>query len=81
MRITGRGTSSEEIRNALTGAASIGGQMQPVVIDGSPAFARFAASIGGIFSDGLAFDAQVLRGFIGHPGPLSGASSSAPAAS
>ena len=72
LRITGSGISSQEIRNALSGAAAVSGFLQPVVVDGSPAFASFAASVGGIFSDSLAFDAQVLKSFIGRQNPLSG---------
>ncbi|HEY6980512.1 AsmA family protein [Reyranella sp.] len=72
LRITGSGISSQEIRNALSGAATVSGFLHPVVVDGSPAFASFAASVGGIFSDGLAFDAQVLKSFIGRQNPLSG---------
>ena len=56
----------------MSGAATVNGFLHPIVIDGSPAFAQFAASIGGIFSDGLAFDAQVLKSFIDRQNPLSG---------
>jgi len=72
LHVTGAGISSQEIRNALSGAATVNGFLHPIVIDGSPAFAQFAASIGGIFSDGLAFDAQVLKSFIDRQNPLSG---------
>ena len=72
LRITGAGISSQEIRNALSGAAMVNGFLHPIVIDGSPAFAQFAASIGGIFSDGLAFDSQVLKSFVDRQNPISG---------
>jgi hypothetical protein len=72
VRIAGKGISSEEIRNTLSGTGTVRGFLDPAVVDGSPAFARFAASIGGIFSDGLAFDAQVLKSFIDRQSPISG---------
>jgi uncharacterized protein involved in outer membrane biogenesis len=72
VRIAGKGVSSEEIRNTLSGTGTVSGFLNPVVVDGSPAFASFAASIGGIFSAGLAFDAQVLNSFIGRQSPISG---------
>jgi AsmA family/AsmA-like C-terminal region len=72
LRITGSGISSQEIRNALSGAGTVSGFLHPVVVDGSTAFASFAASVGGIFSDSLAFDAQVLKSFIDRQNPISG---------
>ncbi|MBS0220877.1 MAG: AsmA family protein [Proteobacteria bacterium] len=72
LRISGAGTSSQEIRNVLSGKGMVSGYLHPIVIDGSPAFARFAASVGGIFSDSLAFDAEVLKSFIDRQNPLSG---------
>jgi hypothetical protein len=72
LRIAGSGLSSQEIRNALSGTGRVSGYLHPVVVDGSTAFAQFAASIGGIFSDGLAFDAQVLKSFIDRQNAISG---------
>lgn len=72
LRITGQGISSQDIRNALSGAGTVSGYLSPVVVDGSAAFAHFAASVGGIFSDGLAFDAQVLKSFLDRRNPISG---------
>jgi hypothetical protein len=72
LHIAGSGLSSQEIRNALSGTGRVNGYLHPVVVDGSTAFAHFAASIGGIFSDGLAFDAQVLKSFIDRQNAISG---------
>ncbi|WIM10375.1 MAG: hypothetical protein OJF58_001330 [Enhydrobacter sp.] len=72
LRIAGSGISSQAIRNALTGTGRVSGYLHPVVVEGSTAFAHFAASIGGIFSDSLAFDAQILKSFIDRQNPLSG---------
>ncbi|SJZ85999.1 AsmA-like C-terminal region [Enhydrobacter aerosaccus] len=72
LHITGQGLSSQDIRNALSGAGTVSGYLHPVVVEGSTAFAHFAASVGGIFSSGLAFDAQVLKSFIDRENPTSG---------
>ncbi|CAN5241420.1 hypothetical protein BH10PSE6_BH10PSE6_18660 [soil metagenome] len=72
IRIKGRGNSSEEIRNSLTGTAGLSGFVYPAVIQGSVDFARFATSVGSIFSEGMAFNSAMLQGFINRQNPIQG---------
>ncbi|MBS0517832.1 MAG: AsmA family protein [Proteobacteria bacterium] len=72
LHITGQGISSQDIRNALSGAGLVSGYLHPVVVEGSTGFAHFAASVGGVFSAGLAFDAQVLKSFLDRQNPITG---------
>lgn len=72
IRLKGRGNSSEEIRNSLTGTAGLSGFVYPAVTKGSIDFARFATSVGGIFSEGMAFNSAMLQGFINRQNPIQG---------
>lgn len=70
--LKGRGTSSEEIRNSLTGTAGLSGFVYPVVTQGSLGFARFATSVGSLFSSNMAFSSAMLQGFVNRQNPIAG---------
>ncbi len=70
--LKGRGTSSEEIRNTLTGTAALSGFVYPVVTQGSLGFARFATSVGSLFSSNMAFNSAMLQGFVNRQNPIAG---------
>lgn len=72
IHIKGRGNSPEEIRNSLTGTAGLSGFVYPAVTQGSIDFARFATSVGSIFSEGMAFNSAMLQGFINRQNPIQG---------
>jgi hypothetical protein len=72
IRLAGKGTTTEEILNALSGGAELAGFVNPAVVKGSQSLAQFATSIGGIFSDEMAFNSLVLQSFIGRQSTLAG---------
>ncbi len=72
IKLKGRGNSPQEIRNALTGTAGLSGFVYPVVTKGSISFARFASSIAGVFSEGMAFNSAMLQGFINRQNLIAG---------
>jgi len=72
IQLKGRGSSSEEIRNNLTGAAGLSGFVYPVVTRGSLDFARFATSVGSLFSANMAFGSAMLQGFVNRQNPIAG---------
>ncbi|MCX7360275.1 MAG: hypothetical protein NTV97_00025 [Alphaproteobacteria bacterium] len=72
IRLTGRGATPAELRDGLSGVATIGGHLQPTVVKGSPGFARFATSLGSIFSEEMAFAAMMLRSFIDRQSRIAG---------
>ncbi len=72
IQLKSRGGSPLEIRNALTGTASLSGFIYPTVTQGSLSFARFATSLGGAFSDSMAFNSAMLQGFINRQNPTAG---------
>lgn len=72
IRLTSRGRSAEEIRNAMAGSATLGGYLYPSVIKGSRSFALFATGIGSIFSDQMAFNSLVLESFIDRQSTITG---------
>lgn len=72
MHLRGQGRSPEEIRNSLTGAAGLSGFVYPVVIEGSLGFARFATSVGSLFSSTMAFNSAMLQGFVNRQNPIQG---------
>jgi len=72
IELKGRGTSSEEIRNNLTGKAGLSGFVYPVVTQGSLGFARFATSVGSLFSSDMAFNSAMLQGFVNRQNPITG---------
>jgi hypothetical protein len=72
IQLKGRGTSSEEIRNNLTGTAGLSGFVYPVVTQGSLDFARFATSVGSLFSADMAFGSAMLQGFVNRQNPIAG---------
>jgi hypothetical protein len=72
IQLKGRGSSSEEIRNNLTGTAGLSGFVYPVVTNGSLDFARFATSVGSLFSANMAFGSALLQGFVNRQNPIAG---------
>jgi len=72
IELKGRGTSSEEIRNNLTGKAGLSGFVYPVVTQGSLGFARFATGVGSLFSSNMAFNSAMLQGFVNRQNPITG---------
>lgn len=72
IRLTGQGNSPEEIRNNLSGAASLSGYVFPQVTKGSIEFARFATGVGSLFSSEMAFNSAMLQGFVNRQNPIQG---------
>lgn len=72
IQLQGRGSSSEEIRNNLIGTAGLSGFLYPVVTKGSLDFARFATSVGSLFSTNMAFGSALLQGFVNRQNPIAG---------
>ena len=72
IQLKAQGKSPEEIRNNLTASAALSGYVYPAVTHGSIDFARFATSVGSIFSDDMAFISAMLRGFINRQNPIQG---------
>ena len=72
IRIAGKGNSPAAIRNALTGGATLGGYLYPTVIKGSRSFASFATGLGSIFSEEMAFDSMMLKGFVDRQSKIAG---------
>jgi hypothetical protein len=72
IKLKGKGNSPEQIRNALTGTAGLSGFVYPAVTKGSLSFARFATSVAGVFSEGMAFNSAMLQGFINRQNPIAG---------
>lgn len=72
IQLKGQGKSPEEIRDSLTATAGLSGYVYPTVTQGSIDFARFATSVGSIFSDDMAAISAMLRGFINRQNPIQG---------
>ena len=72
IQLKAQGKSPEEIRNNLTATAGLSGYVYPSVTQGSIDFARFATSVGSIFSDDMAFISAMLRGFVNRQNPIQG---------
>jgi len=72
IHLKAQGRSPEEIRNNLTATAGLSGYIYPAVTQGSIDFARFATSVGSIFSNDMAFVSAMLRGFVGRQNPIQG---------
>ena len=72
IQLKAQGRSPEEIRNNLTATAGLSGYVYPAVTQGSIDFARFATSVGSIFSDDMAFISAMLRGFVNRQNPIQG---------
>jgi len=72
IQLRAQGRSPEEIRNNLTASAGLSGYVYPAVTQGSIDFARFATSVGSIFSDDMAFISAMLRGFVDRQNPIQG---------
>jgi uncharacterized protein involved in outer membrane biogenesis len=72
IRLQGRGTTPEQIRDSLTATAGLSGFVYPVVTQGSIDFARFATSVGSLFSSDMAFNSAMLQGFVNRQNPIQG---------
>ena len=72
IRLTGKGRTPEEVRNGMTGGAALTGFVYPTVIKGSRSFAAFATSLGSIFSEEMAFDSLMLKGFVDRQSKVAG---------
>ncbi|WP_428671331.1 AsmA family protein [Reyranella sp.] len=72
IQLKAQGKSPEEIRDNLTATAGLSGYVYPAVTQGSIDFARFATSVGSIFSDDMAFISAMLRGFVNRQNPIQG---------
>jgi hypothetical protein len=72
IRLAGRGRSFEEIRNAMTGSATLSGYIYPSVIKGSRSLALLATGVAGIFSDSMAFNSLMLESFVDRQSMLAG---------
>ena len=72
IQLKAQGKSPEEIRNNLTATAGLSGYVYPAVTQGSIDFARFATSVGSIFSADMAFISAMLRGFVNRQNPIQG---------
>ncbi|HTE36540.1 MAG TPA: AsmA-like C-terminal region-containing protein, partial [Reyranella sp.] len=72
IQLKAQGKSPEEIRNNLTATAGLSGYVYPAVTQGSIDFARFATSVGSIFSTDMAFISAMLRGFVNRQNPIQG---------
>jgi len=72
IQLKAQGRSPEEIRNNLTATAGLSGYVYPAVTQGSIDFARFATSVGSIFSDDMALISAMLRAFVNRQNPLQG---------
>jgi hypothetical protein len=72
IQLKAQGKSPEEIRNNLTATAGLSGYVYPAVTQGSIDFARFATSVGSIFSDDMAFISAMLRAFVNRQNPIQG---------
>ena len=72
IQVAGKGNSPMEIRNGLTGGAALSGYLYPTVIKGSRSFASFATGLGSIFSEEMAFDSMLLKGFVDRQSKVAG---------
>ncbi|MCW5733468.1 MAG: AsmA family protein [Enhydrobacter sp.] len=72
IELRAQGRSPEEIRNNMTATAGLSGYVYPVVTHGSIDFARFATSVGSIFSSEMAFTSAMLQGFVNRQNPIQG---------
>jgi uncharacterized protein involved in outer membrane biogenesis len=72
IQLKAQGRSPEEIRNNLTATAGLSGYVYPAVTQGSIDFARFATSVGSIFSDDMALISAMLRAFVNRQNPIQG---------
>lgn len=72
IQVSGRGNSPMEVRNGLTGGAALTGFLYPTVIKGSRSFASFATGLGSIFSEEMAFDSMLLKGFVDRQSKVAG---------
>jgi hypothetical protein len=75
MSITGNGRTPAEIRNSLTGTATLGGYIYPAVDQRSRESAQFLAGLGGIFSDDLKVASLVLKRFVNRQNGIEGQAS------
>ena len=72
IKLTGSGTTPEQIRNSLSGSGQVSGYLYPAVSGGSLGFAAFATGVGSLFSTQMGFNSAMLAGFINHQSPVTG---------
>ncbi|MCX7366146.1 MAG: AsmA family protein [Alphaproteobacteria bacterium] len=72
IHVSGKGNSPATMRNGLTGGATLSGYLYPTVIKGSRSFASFATGLGSIFSEEMAFDSMMLKGFVDRQSKVAG---------